>query len=80
MGIHQRNIGEAIKWDEVIKAAEGEEVPSQSVVVVGYLLRRRVLGEWWNLEDIGYVCQPVKGEEEFGHLLEEISRCYYRSW
>lgn len=24
VSIHQRNIGEAIKWDEVIKAPEGE--------------------------------------------------------
>jgi hypothetical protein len=33
------------------------------VIVVGYILRRRVLGEWWNLEDIGHVCPPVKNDE-----------------
>jgi hypothetical protein len=47
--IHQRNIGESVKWEEVIKSAEGEEPVAQNVIVVGYLLRRRVLGEWWNL-------------------------------
>ena len=80
VGIHQRNIGEAVRWDEVVKVAEGEEPASQNVLVVGYLLRRRVLGEWWSLEDIGHVCQPVKSEEDVGHLLDELSRSYYRSW
>lgn len=80
VAIHQRDIGEAIKWEEVVKVGEGEEAAPQSVLVVGYLLRRRVVGEWWTLEDVGHVCQPVKGDEELDHLLEDLSRCYYRSW
>lgn len=54
-------------------------MPPQSLIVVGYMLRRRVLQEWWNLEDVSYVHQPIKNDDDLSHLLEELTRCYYRS-
>jgi hypothetical protein len=43
VGIHQRNIGESIKWEEVVKVVEGEEPPAQNLLIVSYVLRRRVI-------------------------------------
>ena len=52
---------------------------AQDLYVVSYVLRRRVVPEYWNLEDISYVSQPIKSIEEFNHFAEELSRFYYRS-
>lgn len=79
VGVHQKNIGEAIRWEEATKAVEGEEVPPQNLVVVAYVLRRRTIPDYWALEDVGYVSQPHKNVEEQSHFLEELTRFYVRS-
>ena len=69
-----------MKWEEVVKVNEGEEnLPSQNALIVAYVLRRRILPEYWTLEDVSYVAQPYKNQEELNHFLEEISKCYYKT-
>ena len=77
--IHTKNIGQTVKWEEIAKGLEGEEVPVQHAVIVSYVIRRRFIPELWTLEDVSYQAQPYKNQEELTTFLEEISKFYYRS-
>lgn len=61
------------------KGSEGEEIPSQNGIVVAYVLRRRAIPEYWTLEDVSYVAQPLKNQDELNTFLEELSKFYFRS-
>lgn len=68
-----------MKWEDVSKGPEGEELPSQNALVLAYVLRRRAIPEYWTLEDVSYVGQPVKSQEELNSFLEELSKFYFKS-
>jgi hypothetical protein len=48
-------------------------------MVVSYVIRRRITPDFWTLEDVSYVSQPYKSQEELNTFIEELSKFYFRS-
>ena len=63
----------------MVKSESEEAPPSQNAIIVSYVLRRRYFPEYWTLEDVSYLGQPVKNQEEYNSFLEELSKFYYKS-
>ena len=49
------------------------------MVVVSYFLRRRVIPDHWNLEEVSHIAPPFKTNEELDKFQEELSRHFFKS-